>query len=607
MRQNTLDRRRFLRFAAAGVAFSGVALLEACTQATPAAPPTPAAVAPSNPTPAAAKPTAPAAAPTSAQAAAATSAPAPPTTAPAVAAAPTSAASRGVTLPTHIPVEGIKPDLPASADGLIDAAFVNYPANPTRTVQDTPGQGGEVNVTTWTTSAAPTPLESNALWQAVNKELGVDFKINVQPQADYATVKLPTLIAGGELPDILYLATNSVIPQMPQFLKSKCADLTPYLSGDAVKDYPNLANFPALSWKQVIYNNAIYGVPVPYPLYLWVHWVHQNLLDDDGLDRPKNADEYRQLGQHFTRPDQNLWGMGVENNVGMGVSNGWLTGIFGAPNIWSLDDKSGKLTAAVETDQFRAAVSYAKDLWNAGIFHPNAMQYNLVSARNDFAARRFAFRFDGFQSASVTFWDNAVNLDPPGKPRIMSPFPAQDGGKPTYWANSGILGFSVIKQASPDRIKEMLRILNWLAAPLGSQEYLLMNYGLKDTHWTPDDKGNPILNARGKTDALVPFRYITQGPVALYYTRDPQYAQVMQDAEKAMFPLVAINPTDGHYSPTHDNKYAALQLDLGNKLNDIVVGRQPFSALDQAIKDWLDGGGSQMRTEFEQEIAATRG
>ena len=60
----------------------------------------------------------------------------------------------------------------------------------------------------------------------------------------------------------------------------------------------------------------------------------------------------------------------------------------------------------------------------------------------------------------------------------------------------------------------MLRILNWLAAPLGSAEYLLMNYGLKDTHWTPDDKGNPILNARGKQDALVPFRYITQGPVA---------------------------------------------------------------------------------------------
>jgi putative aldouronate transport system substrate-binding protein len=519
----------------------------------------------------------------------------------------TSTANRTLQLPNRVALGGIKPDLPSSADGLIDAAFVNYPANPPKTVQDTPGRGGQVSVTTWTTSAAPTPMESNALWQAVNKELGVDLKINIQAQADYATVKLPTLIAGGELPDILYIATNSVIPQLPTFLKSKCADLTPYLSGHAVKDYPNLANFPTLAWKQVIYNNAIYGVPVPYPLFLWVHWVHQNLLDDEGLARPKNADEYKQLGQHFTQPEQNLAGMGVENNVGMGITNGWLTGIFGAPNIWALDDKTGKLTATVETEQFRAAVGYARDLWNAGIFHPDAMQYNLISARNDFAARRFAFRFDGFQSASVTFWDNAVLLDPPGKPRIMTPFPAADGGKPTYWANSGILGYSVIKQAPPERIKELLRILNWLAAPMGSQEYLLMTYGLKDTHWTPDEKGNPILNARGKADALVPWRYITQGPVALYYTRNPQYASVMQDAEKAMFPYVAINPTDGYYSPAKDTKYPALIQRLSESLNDIVLGRQPFGYLDQVTKEWLDGGGSQMRTEFEREIAAARG
>lgn len=92
--------------------------------------------------------------------------------------------------------------------------------------------------------------------------------------------------------------------------------------------------------------------------------------------------------------------------------------------------------------------------------------------------------------------------------------------------------------------------------------------------------------------------------MALYYTRDPQYAQVMQDAEKAMFPHATFNPTDGYYSPTHDTKYAALQLALNDALNDIVTGRQPLSNLDDAIKAWLDNGGNQMRTELESEIAA---
>ena len=586
-----MNRRRFVNLAAAGLLGGGLALLEAC--------------APSAQTPLT---TPPAAAPTAASPARVST-----PSAPAAAAQPTAAGGssgpvkwQGVVLPTRVPLHGIPADLPASADGLIDPAFVNYPANPPKTVQEKPGTGGDVSVVTWTTSAPPTPMESNALWQAVNQELGVNLNISIQAQADYASVKLPTIVAGDELPDILYDAP-AAIPGYPQFLKAKMADLTPYLSGDAIQEYPNLANFPTLAWKQVVIDGAIYGVPVPYPLFLWVHWVHQNLLDAEGLQRPKNADEYTALAKHRTRPDQNLYGLGVENNVGMGTTNGWLTGIFGAPNIWALDQNSGKLTSTFETDQFKSAVSYARDLWNAGVMHPNALQYNLVSARNDFAARRFAFRFDGFQSASVTFWDNAPNLDPPGKPRIMTPFPAVDGGTPAYWASTGILGYSLIKQAPPERIKEMLRILNWLAAPMGSQEYLLMNYGVKDVHWTPDDKGNPILNARGKVDALVPWRYVTQGPVALYYTKDPQYGSIMQDAEKAMFPFISSNAVDGYYSPTSQSKSAGLMRDMSGKINDIVVGHQPFSAFDQAVRDYLAGGGNQIRSEFEQQIAATRG
>ena len=96
-------------------------------------------------------------------------------------------------------------------------------------------------------------------------------------------------------------------------------------------------------------------------------------------------------------------------------------------------------------------------------------------------------------------------------------------------------------------------------------------------------------------------------PVASGTFANEQNAQVMQDAEKAMFPYVAINPTDGYYSPTKDSKYPALLQRLYENLNDIVLVRQPFSYLDQAAKEWLDNGGSQMRTEFEREIAASRG
>src|SRR5207248_417467 len=171
MPDNRFDRRRFVRLLAGGIAAGGATLLQACSASVPS---TPATAAPNNPTQPATKPTTSGAATTSAPAAAAPTAT---SAAPAQKPAATTSVSRTVQLPNRFPLVGIKPDLPPSADGLIDAAFVNYPADPPKTVQDTPGGGGEVNVVTWTTSAAPTPLDSNALWQAVNKELGVDLKI----------------------------------------------------------------------------------------------------------------------------------------------------------------------------------------------------------------------------------------------------------------------------------------------------------------------------------------------------------------------------------------------------------------------------------------------
>jgi putative aldouronate transport system substrate-binding protein len=486
---------------------------------------------------------------------------------------------------------------------LVDPAFLSYPASPIKTVQDTPGGGGQISAVTWITTPMPTPMESNALWQAVNQALGTTLKMTIVAQADYA-VTLPTVLAGQDLPDILYIGPTVVIPQLPTFLKTKMADLTPFLSGDAIKDYPNLANIPTIAWRQMVFDNTLYGIPCSNSLYLWAHWVQQDLLDTEGLAAPRTADEYKQVATHFTRPDQGLYGLGVENNQGMGTLNGWLTGMFGAPNGWALDQTAGKLTHTIETDHFRAAVGYGRDLWAAGAYDPGALQYNLVSARNQFAARRFMFRMDAWLVASDLFWANAAQRDPPGNPRVMGAFPAAVGGTPTYWTTTGILGYSVIKQAPPERIKEILRVLNWLAAPLGSQEYLLKTYGLKGQHWTPDANGNPILTDRGKADATVPFHYLTRGPAAFYWPQSPQKTPVMHDAQNAIYPYLSIDPTIGYYSPTSAAKLTGLTRDLNDKLNDIIVGRQPLTALDQAIADWRAAGGDQIRTEFEQAISA---
>jgi putative aldouronate transport system substrate-binding protein len=202
------------------------------------------------------------------------------------------------------------------------------------------------------------------------------------------------------------------------------------------------------------------------------------------------------------------------------------------------------------------------------------------------------------------FFATAPNLNPTGKYRIVSPFPAAPGVQPTYWAQQGVFGYSVLKKASPDRIKEVLRVLNWIASPFGSQEHQLMRYGVRDVDWTPDEKGNPIPTPQGRADTTIPWQYITQPPQALYFPTAPEYPQVMQDAEKAMLPFAQIDPTSTIYSQTFASKGLVLNQMIYNGVGEVVLGRQPVSSVDQLVKDWKAQGGDQIRTEFEQAIAA---
>ena len=68
----------------------------------------------------------------------------------------------------------------------------------------------------------------------------------------------------------------------------------------------------------------------------------------------------------------------------------------------------------------------------------------------------------------------------------MPPFAARTGDKPVHYLGAGFQSATAIKKASAERIKEILRILDWLAAPFGSQEDLLLTAGIKDVDYTLD-------------------------------------------------------------------------------------------------------------------------
>ena len=69
-----------------------------------------------------------------------------------------------------MPLPNLPPaDLPGSPDGLLAPGYLKYPANLITSVPQPPGKGGTVEALTTSLSPPPTPLDSNAAQQQVNK------------------------------------------------------------------------------------------------------------------------------------------------------------------------------------------------------------------------------------------------------------------------------------------------------------------------------------------------------------------------------------------------------------------------------------------------------
>ncbi len=201
---------------------------------------------------------------------------------------------------------------------------------------------------------------------------------------------------------------------------------------------------------------------------------------------PTNADDFKRVLQQLNRPNEDRYaveGVNIQYNLQV------FPAMFGAPNGWALDS-AGKLTRDIETPEYKEAVGYVRDLIATGLYHPDFIQ-NLANAASTgatqtFAAGKAAVIVYTFGVNWSTLWSTAHAAQPPVDFLPIGLFPAHDGGKLGHFLGPGFIATNGMKQASPDRIKELLRVVDWLAAPFGSQEDLLLTYGLKDTEYSLD-------------------------------------------------------------------------------------------------------------------------
>jgi putative aldouronate transport system substrate-binding protein len=493
-------------------------------------------------------------------------------------------------LPTYKAFEGLRPDFPGAESGL-EPGFLQFPENAIASVQGPPLKSA-VTALTETFATPPPPMGSNPMWQALNQALGGELKLTIGTDPGYPE-KFATLLAGDSLPDLMWLPPNQGIPNIGPMLEAKFQDLTKYLAGDAVLEYPNLAALKPASWRTAVVNGKIWGAPIPSTPFGQVMMGNPKTWAKVGGLQCKTADEFFAKCKELTSGTNYALEPAIVNMLHM--FGEW----FGAPNSWRVNsDRS--LTHLYETDNYKAAVEYAAKLWAAKVFYPDL---NLADATPKTVNGQIAAQVTVGPRATADFRaaDPSLFVD------TMIPFGHDGKAKPVYDMGYGTVGFTPFKQADEGRIRELLALVNYLSAPFGTKEYLQKNFGTAGQQYTLDAKKNPVLNNAGNQQApgLVSALQIMTAPESVIFNPAfPEDTKKIHATEQELLKYAMRNPTAGTYSDTSSKVGTKLTAAFRDTIVDIVTGRQKMDAYDEALKRWKSGGGDKMRGEFEAVLPA---
>lgn len=574
-------RRSVLRVALGGAAAASGALLAACGGQSRSPTPSPAAIV----------------LPTGVPAVQPTVAPASTIVSTASAAAPTANAS---------PRVATSGNLPSPAPNVPDAYLA--PPPPFRSVATVPGKGGKISITKASQRPPAVPHDQNQWWQELEKRAGATLDFTLVPLPQY-TEKATALIAAGDIPDILLISPLSAPDQYKAVQQGAFTDLTAYLTGDALAAYPNLAQYPAAAWKNAAIRGKLYGVPrlglVTGPVLLY----RQDWEEKVGTPQPKNADDILTLFTAMTKndPDGNgrpdTWALGSQ---GADWSMPFIRGMFRVPNGWRLNP-DGTLTNAIETDEFRQALAFARKLYEAGVYYPDTATLNRTQATQALIAGKIGGYADALTqlNGDIRTRFEAKRVNPGANVGALAP-PGFDGGKGVTYNGTGfgsLAAFPARDGKDPERVRELLHILDYFSAPFGSEEYNFLTFGIEGVHHTVQPDGTRILNQRGQAE-IGELGTVVVPPPAFYFPSDPGDAAYMQNAAKEIAAIGIDNPALTAFSPTNAAKSAELNQLGTDRITAIVTGRDAPGAVDTYVKEWQSRGGEQIRKELQDALKA---
>ena len=276
----------------------------------------------------------------------------------------------------------------------------------------------------------------------------------------------------------------------------KFADLTPYLSGANVRKYPNLAAIPTGGWQSAAWEDKIYGFPcwTSGNSFTGVLYYRGDVFESKGITPARSAcGRPVSLGAELTSKAAGVYAFDML----------WISvqQIFKAP-------PNGPGDFVIRTARCSPASTprSSSPRWSS----PTSCQVRLRPPER--GGRRHQRR-----QAALLVRQGARDVRR-NRCLELSDATSGQGANPRYvraafdvfsttappptiaLGNSSGMTSYLSKSLSKTQIEEILELANYLAAPFGSYEYTLINYGVEGTDYTMTSTG-PSYTKQGDNES----------------------------------------------------------------------------------------------------------
>lgn len=489
-------------------------------------------------------------------------------------------------------IKGVRP----MADG-----YVKYPTSLADAITEKAAPSGKP-ITASTPWWGPAPPSANKLVEAVNADMGATINFTVQDGNTYGD-KLNAMLGARDVPDLTCIPGWEIakLARFSEAVPALFEDLGPFLTGGEVNAYPMLAGLDTGAWQDSVWGGKLMGVPfpvdAPYPSVLFYR---KDVADERGIAAPTTLDELYEFGKKFTNPGKGEWAFG---DIWLEVQQ--ICGAGGSENGW-IKQADGKVVHRHELPEYKQAIEFMARLYAEKLIHPDLAGSDGGDVTTLFKGGKIFMYATGGGSWKET-WKPAVAVNPKFNMQGVKVFGSEKGRNPVRWrTRPGVMWTFIKKGQGQERVQELLRVLNYTAAPFGTKEWELQNFGVEGTHFKRDSAGAPATNDLFTKEFANQYIFLGGRPPVVVGGPDiPTYAADFVNWGNDAAQYLETNPWDGIKVEVPSSQ-AAIEQPTADKVTDILRGRAPVSSYDKVLSDWRAGGGDAAR-DFYAKVLADNG